>query len=201
MAIWVKFQNIPTECWTTEGLSTVASAVGRPLYPDAFTSSMERIDYARVCVIIDINSNFKDHVYMLLPSRDGEYNGSCKVHIEYEWRPRICSVCKNFGHKDGECPLAKKVIQRPKPVQIFVPKVNKEEKWQEQKSNRKNLEMPKEKPAKEIQEPNVTTHNVCDNNPFALLENLESDEGNMEDVNLFDSIRGPIQAAPIDVDR
>ena len=46
--IWVKFRNIPTEYWTLEGLSTVASSIGKPLYADAFTSSMARLDYARV---------------------------------------------------------------------------------------------------------------------------------------------------------
>ncbi|KAL2226609.1 UNVERIFIED_CONTAM: hypothetical protein Sindi_2019600 [Sesamum indicum] len=33
--IWIKLRHLPMEYWTTEGLSIVASGVGKPLYPDA----------------------------------------------------------------------------------------------------------------------------------------------------------------------
>ena len=35
--VWIKLRHLPLEFWTTEGLSTVASGVGKPLYPDAIT--------------------------------------------------------------------------------------------------------------------------------------------------------------------
>ncbi|KAL2235460.1 UNVERIFIED_CONTAM: hypothetical protein Sindi_1278200 [Sesamum indicum] len=37
MPVWIKLRHLPLEFWTTEGLSTVASGVGKPLYPNAVT--------------------------------------------------------------------------------------------------------------------------------------------------------------------
>ncbi|KAL0444896.1 UNVERIFIED_CONTAM: hypothetical protein Slati_2212300 [Sesamum latifolium] len=37
--IWIKLCHLPVELWTPDGLSTVASGVGRPLYPDAITKA------------------------------------------------------------------------------------------------------------------------------------------------------------------
>ncbi|KAL0310276.1 UNVERIFIED_CONTAM: hypothetical protein Scaly_2943900 [Sesamum calycinum] len=48
--VWIKLRHLPVELWTTEGLSTVASGIGRPLYPDAITRSCTRLDFARVDV-------------------------------------------------------------------------------------------------------------------------------------------------------
>lgn len=204
--IWVKFRNLPTEFWTPEGLSTVASAVRRPLYPDAFTSTMERIDYERVCIIVDVDAKFKDHVFMLFPSPNGEYNGSCKINIEYEWRLIICSSCKSFGHTDGDCPIAKKVVLRPKVVQIYVPKPQVEEQWKEQK-RAKNVEVTnrdshvtnnKERQGMTTTSPNASMEieDMIDGNAFALLQNLKTEETNEEVIGNLESRRGPMQAAP-----
>ncbi|KAL2252951.1 UNVERIFIED_CONTAM: hypothetical protein Sindi_0089800 [Sesamum indicum] len=42
--IWIKLRHLPLEFWTTEGLSTVASGVGKPLYPDVTTRACTRLD-------------------------------------------------------------------------------------------------------------------------------------------------------------
>ncbi|KAK4384112.1 hypothetical protein Sango_3090500 [Sesamum angolense] len=51
--VWIKLRHLPVELWTTEGLSTVASGIGRPLYPDAITRACTRLDFARVCVMLN----------------------------------------------------------------------------------------------------------------------------------------------------
>ena len=51
--IWVQLHNVPLEFWTAEGLSYLANAVGKPLYADAVTESSRRLQYARVCVVVD----------------------------------------------------------------------------------------------------------------------------------------------------
>ncbi|KAL2225234.1 UNVERIFIED_CONTAM: hypothetical protein Sindi_3091900 [Sesamum indicum] len=38
--VWIKLRHLPMEFWTTEGLSTVASGVGKPLYPRRDYKSM-----------------------------------------------------------------------------------------------------------------------------------------------------------------
>ncbi|KAL2240794.1 UNVERIFIED_CONTAM: hypothetical protein Sindi_0720600 [Sesamum indicum] len=51
--VWIKLCHLPVEFWTEEGLSMVASGVGKPLYPDAITRACTRLDFARVCVMVD----------------------------------------------------------------------------------------------------------------------------------------------------
>lgn len=123
--IWVRFTNLPMEYCTAEGLSFVAIMMGRPLYTDAFTSSMARLDYARVCVVIDIHSKIRDHIVMMLPSELGEFNGTCKIGVEYEWRPPLCLLCQSFGHKDISCHTVKEKMPCVKPIQVYVPKPHK----------------------------------------------------------------------------
>ncbi|KAK4384715.1 Retrovirus-related Pol polyprotein from type-2 retrotransposable element R2DM [Sesamum angolense] len=48
--VWIKLRHLPVELWTTDGLSTVASGIGRPLFPDAITRTCTRLDFARVDV-------------------------------------------------------------------------------------------------------------------------------------------------------
>ncbi|KAL2237638.1 UNVERIFIED_CONTAM: hypothetical protein Sindi_0955500 [Sesamum indicum] len=52
--VWIKLRHLPVELWTDEGLSTVASGVGKPLHPDAITRACTRLDFARVCVMLDV---------------------------------------------------------------------------------------------------------------------------------------------------
>ncbi|KAK4383785.1 hypothetical protein Sango_2743900 [Sesamum angolense] len=54
--VWIRLKHLPMEYWTTEGLSVVASGVGKPLYSDAVTKQCSRLDYARVCVMLDYHS-------------------------------------------------------------------------------------------------------------------------------------------------
>ncbi|KAL0285154.1 UNVERIFIED_CONTAM: hypothetical protein Sradi_7181600 [Sesamum radiatum] len=59
--VWIKLRHLPVELWTTEGLSTVASGIGKPLYPDAITRACTRLDFARVCIMLDISSKLPKH--------------------------------------------------------------------------------------------------------------------------------------------
>ncbi|KAK4383979.1 hypothetical protein Sango_3102200 [Sesamum angolense] len=45
--VWVRLRHLPMEYWTEEGLSTVASGIGTPLYADSITKNCARLDYAR----------------------------------------------------------------------------------------------------------------------------------------------------------
>ncbi|KAL2246407.1 UNVERIFIED_CONTAM: hypothetical protein Sindi_2908900 [Sesamum indicum] len=60
--VWIKLRHLPVELWTEEGLSTVASGVGKPLYPDAITRACTRLDFARVCIMLDITSTLSKHI-------------------------------------------------------------------------------------------------------------------------------------------
>ncbi|KAL0287522.1 UNVERIFIED_CONTAM: hypothetical protein Sradi_7123900 [Sesamum radiatum] len=86
MPVWIKLRHLPVELWTNEGLSTVASGIGKPLYLDAITRACTRLDFARVCVMLDIGSKLPKHIVIMIPREDGS-EAACKVDVEYEWLP------------------------------------------------------------------------------------------------------------------
>ncbi|KAL2246938.1 UNVERIFIED_CONTAM: hypothetical protein Sindi_2546100 [Sesamum indicum] len=111
------------EFWTTEGLSTVASGVGKPLYPDAITRACTRLDFARVCVMIDATQKLHKHIIVMAPDEEGGET-PCKVDIEYEWLPPKCTACMSLGHSNKDCALNKTRKPTKPTVNVYVPKVN-----------------------------------------------------------------------------
>ncbi|KAK4384091.1 hypothetical protein Sango_3092400 [Sesamum angolense] len=103
--VWIKLRHLPIELWTTEGLSTVASGIGRPFYPDAITRACTRLDFARVCIMLNVSSKLPKHVVIMMPNELGG-ESACKVDVEYEWLPPKCTGC-SIGHSTKECPLSK----------------------------------------------------------------------------------------------
>lgn len=49
-----KDKALSMEIWMVEGLDLVTSRTGKPLYQDSITKAYSKIDYARVCVLTDI---------------------------------------------------------------------------------------------------------------------------------------------------
>ncbi|XP_011101716.1 uncharacterized protein LOC105179778 [Sesamum indicum] len=119
--VWIKLRHLPMEFWTTYGLSTVASGVGKPLYPDAITRACTRLDFARVCVMVDVSQNLPNHVIIMTPDEDGGET-PCKVYVKYEWLPPKCLDCMTLGHSVMECPLNKSKKTTKPPVAVYVPK-------------------------------------------------------------------------------
>ncbi|KAL2230755.1 UNVERIFIED_CONTAM: hypothetical protein Sindi_1669900 [Sesamum indicum] len=119
--VWIKLHHLPVEFWTEEGLSTVASGVGKPLYPDAITRACTRLDFARVCVMLDVTSNLPKHIIIMNPDEDGG-ESPCKVDVEYEWLPQKCNSFMTLGHSAKDCVLNKPKPVKP-PIAIYVPKV------------------------------------------------------------------------------
>lgn len=96
--IWVHFSHIPLEYWTADGLSIIASVVGKPLFADALTDSLQRLSFARICVEVDVDSEFPRSVDLDLG--DGEV---VAIAIDYRWLPKRCLRCREFGHSTGLC--------------------------------------------------------------------------------------------------
>ncbi|KAL0381645.1 UNVERIFIED_CONTAM: hypothetical protein Sangu_0228800 [Sesamum angustifolium] len=116
--VWIKLRHLPVELWTTDGLSTVASGIGRQLYLDAITRACTRLDFARVCVMLNVSSKLPKYIVIMMPNELGG-KSACKVDVEYEWLPPKCTGCTSLGHITKECPLTKSV----KPaVSIYVRK-------------------------------------------------------------------------------
>ncbi|KAL2224631.1 UNVERIFIED_CONTAM: hypothetical protein Sindi_2930200 [Sesamum indicum] len=120
--VWIKLHHLPVELWTTEGLSIVASGIGKPLYPDAITRACTRLDFARVCVMLDISSSLPKHIVILTPDDDGG-ESPCKVDVEYEWVPPKCTGCMSLGHSAKNCVLSKPTKPTKPPVSVYVPRI------------------------------------------------------------------------------
>ncbi|KAI8540901.1 hypothetical protein RHMOL_Rhmol08G0021300 [Rhododendron molle] len=60
--IWVQFANIPLEFWTEQGLSYIASAIGKPLHADDMTEKGQRLNFAKICVEIHVDTPLLDVV-------------------------------------------------------------------------------------------------------------------------------------------
>ncbi|KAL0308179.1 UNVERIFIED_CONTAM: hypothetical protein Sangu_2989800 [Sesamum angustifolium] len=119
--VWIRLKHLPMEYWTDEGLSTVASGVGTPLYTDGITKECSRLDYARVCVMLDYNSTLPKHLVVISPVlRDGKEDPK-RVDVEYEWLPQRCKQCCSLGHIASACPDNMKKKFAP-PITIFVKK-------------------------------------------------------------------------------
>ncbi|KAI8536165.1 hypothetical protein RHMOL_Rhmol10G0235200 [Rhododendron molle] len=88
-------------------LSYVASAVGRPLYADQMTEGCKRLNYAKVCVEVDVNSELPDSFEVAL--EDGT---RYTIKVWYLWKPFKCDKCKVFGHK-----TCHEVVRKSTPVQ------------------------------------------------------------------------------------
>ncbi|KAL2252986.1 UNVERIFIED_CONTAM: hypothetical protein Sindi_0093300 [Sesamum indicum] len=121
--VWIKLRHLPMEFWTTEGLSTVASGVGKPLYPDAITRACTRLDFARVCVMIDATQKLHKHIIVMAPDEEGG-EIPCKVDVEYEWLPPKCTACMSLGHSNKDCALNKTRKPTKPTVNVYVLKVN-----------------------------------------------------------------------------
>ncbi|KAI8551298.1 hypothetical protein RHMOL_Rhmol06G0174900 [Rhododendron molle] len=111
--IWVQFSNLPLELWTAQGLSYIASGVGKPLYADDLTEKGLRLSFAKICVEVTVDSPLPDVVEV-------EYaNGaSASVVAKYPWKPTRCSECRVFGHTEArhKVPVVEVGAKAPPPV-------------------------------------------------------------------------------------
>ncbi|GAV62829.1 DUF4283 domain-containing protein [Cephalotus follicularis] len=96
--IWLKKFNVPTESWTRDGMSYIANGLGTPICIDSSTKSKSKLNFARICVEIAVNSSFPLVVKLIRP-----YGTPVSVHIEHTWKPPICDVCKVFNHPTRSC--------------------------------------------------------------------------------------------------
>lgn len=102
--LWVKMFDVPLEAWSKEGISKLASGLGKPLIMDAMTANMcqfgkGRIGYARVLAEMHAKKQFKDCIDIQYRGNDGTILRTKKITVEYSWKPPVCEFCKVFGHR------------------------------------------------------------------------------------------------------
>ncbi|GJZ49409.1 hypothetical protein Tco_0603599, partial [Tanacetum coccineum] len=74
--VWVKLHKVSIVAYTEDGLSLIASQIGKPVMLDAFTCAMcndpwGRIEFARALIEVSAAKELKKEVTMAVPNEDG----------------------------------------------------------------------------------------------------------------------------------
>ncbi|XP_019260265.1 PREDICTED: uncharacterized protein LOC109238288 [Nicotiana attenuata] len=141
--VWVKYPNLPLNCWGKRSLSRISSGLGIPLYADAYTTQVDRISYARVLIEMDVTKKLPRSIKVTDP------NGREFIQeIAYDWVPEFCTKCMQVDHQcrvaeqSGPKLKAKNVKQKqewqPKVVSKVQEPVVKEQLQLKETTNEKN---------------------------------------------------------------
>ncbi|XP_019248357.1 PREDICTED: uncharacterized protein LOC109227613 [Nicotiana attenuata] len=127
--LWVNFPRLSIQCWIEENLGRIASLLGKPICTDRLTADCERVPYARVLIDMDITQPLPKEVHIEIPGQK-----SWIQMVEFEWKPKFCLECNNFGHEKGKCQQmeeqkeeVKQKRRRKKRKMIWKPKEVKEQ--------------------------------------------------------------------------
>lgn len=111
--VWVKFPNLPLNCWSDNSLSRIGSVLGVPIYADECTIKMLRVSFARILVEINVTKPIVNEIMVEDPS-----GKKFAQRVIYNWLPAFCNKCPKIGHN---CEVKRKI--QSKPVQKWVPKI------------------------------------------------------------------------------
>lgn len=80
---------------------------------DSITEEGSRLEFARVCIEMDLDKPFLDFIDLVLPDGD-----KVELKAKYSWRPLRCATCRKFGHRSLKCHLnlAKENLANRKPL-------------------------------------------------------------------------------------
>ncbi|KAJ4850536.1 hypothetical protein Tsubulata_048069 [Turnera subulata] len=95
--VWVQMKHVPLELLTKEGLSYLASAIGKPLHMNQDCSKLFTTDRVNVCIDVDYSKPLLDELAI-------EIDGCCHtIDISYSWKPMHCDLCNKWGHHRLAC--------------------------------------------------------------------------------------------------
>ncbi|KAK8605380.1 hypothetical protein V6N13_102162 [Hibiscus sabdariffa] len=98
MPIWFQLYNVPLELFNQKCLSYISSALGTPLYMDSVTSNRERVEFAKVCIEVDVAFCIPNKIDVLV--KDGS---TVSFRVFAPWLPACCSKCRTYGHFKKAC--------------------------------------------------------------------------------------------------
>ncbi|GKC46667.1 zinc knuckle CX2CX4HX4C containing protein [Tanacetum coccineum] len=93
--IWVKLHDVPIQVFEEDGISLIATFIGKPVMLDSYTISMcndswGRSSFARCLIEVSSEVNLMDVVTIGIPYLIGENFTKETIRVEYEWRPSRC---------------------------------------------------------------------------------------------------------------
>lgn len=88
--IWVKYPNLPLNCWSMDSSSWISSGLGIPLYADECTTKVDCISFAPVLIEMDVVRELPRKLKVEDP------NGRVfEQVVQYEWNLSIViNVCR-----------------------------------------------------------------------------------------------------------
>ena len=96
--IRVRFPGLSMHYWGENCLKLIASILGRVIRIDNATLNKDRMAFARVLMNINIKNGFHDSI--AFTNEDDEL---ISTKVVYDWKPLICSKCKQLGHAEDVC--------------------------------------------------------------------------------------------------
>ncbi|XP_075092350.1 uncharacterized protein LOC142172591 [Nicotiana tabacum] len=96
--VWIRLSGLNVKYCGKQALAKITGMVGNPLKADKVTTMKERMTYARVLVEVPINKVFPDTVIF-----ENEHGHIVEQEMDFEWKPILCTKCKNYGHELKEC--------------------------------------------------------------------------------------------------
>ncbi|XP_077223392.1 uncharacterized protein LOC143857000 [Tasmannia lanceolata] len=97
--IWIKLHGLHLKFWNSHYCSRIASLIGKPFYMDTQTVEASRLNYARMCILVNADQILPDSIKLCTSSRE------ITQPIEYAWKPRACVHCLDFSHGTDRCHL------------------------------------------------------------------------------------------------
>jgi hypothetical protein len=98
--VWVHLYNLPLFAWSPLGINWLSSHLGKLLCMDEMTEKQERLSYAKCLIEVRPEKELVEEFLVKLV--EGGYQ---KIYVEYLWKPDVCVLCKNFGHKTEKCDI------------------------------------------------------------------------------------------------
>ncbi|XP_056690284.1 uncharacterized protein [Spinacia oleracea] len=94
LTAWIRIPNLFVEYFDRGFLYRIGEKIGRVVRIDKNTESMDRGQYVRFCIEVDLSKPLLSKFRL---------NGRV-WRIQYEGLRQICFKCGHLGHKDAECP-------------------------------------------------------------------------------------------------
>ncbi|GJY85020.1 RNA-directed DNA polymerase, eukaryota, reverse transcriptase zinc-binding domain protein [Tanacetum coccineum] len=149
LPLWVKLMNIPIEAWRMEGISAMASSLGKPMVMDYVIANMRefgvgRSNYDRVLVEIDAKKEIKEEIKIKYTDKGNCVKGTKDVKVMYDWKPECCPHFYVFGHCYKKCKVRPGTEEEIKAKEEAMNKAKKsneiEEGFTEVQNRKKNLQ-------------------------------------------------------------
>lgn len=116
--LWIKLNNVPDSYWTEEGLSRLASVVGKPIGADDLTAKLYLLPFAKIQVLYKLGDPMPNEIQACVLDPVTEQKSFVKVEVVYPFRPLFCSGCSSLGHSIGACPKVTRVWVKKDSTQV-----------------------------------------------------------------------------------